>query len=120
MKQTWKTYTLTTKRQAIRDLKALVADGVSVSRARKTVGDSMRPTVTSSTIYNWERKLTGKSIQTKGLPVISSKTGLTINKANGNIQPHITSVNLHVPGKGNITLDNNLLRHIAQLAGYTN
>ena len=117
MKQTWKTFTLTVKRQAIRDLKALVASGISVSRARKTVGDSMRPTVTASTIYNWERKLTGKSMQTKGLPVTTSTN--RINVSNGTTRPHITSVNLHVPGKGNVTLDNNLLRHIAQLAGHT-
>ena len=32
---------------------------------------------------------------------------------------HITSVNLHVPGKGNITLDHELLNHISKLAGYT-
>ena len=114
MKQTWKTYTLTVKRQAIRDLKALVAKGISISRARKTIADSMKPRVTSSTIYNWERKLTGKSMQTKGLPVASAN-----NRSNGSTKPHVTSVNLHVPGKGNVTLDNTLLQHIARLAGHT-
>ena len=40
-------------------------------------------------------------------------------RTNGISKVHVTSVNLHVPGKGNITLDHELLNHISKLAGYT-
>ena len=117
MKRTWKrSFTLTVKRQAIKDMKALVARGTSVSRARKIVADQKHLRVTPNTIYNWERALTGKSTQTKGLQVIASSD--ITPTTNGNVTPHITSVNLHVPGKGNITLDHDLLQNIAQLAGH--
>ena len=115
MKQTWKVFTLTQKRQAIKEMKALVAEGLSVSKARLNVGRKMD--VTPNTIYNWERKLTGKTTRSKGLPTLSSARS-TIVKTNGITKPHITSVNLHVPGKGNITLDHELLSNIAQLAGH--
>ena len=107
-RNTYKVFTLTQKRQAIRDMKALVSKGDSVSSARKTVGNGLD--VTPNTIYNWERKLTGRS-------TISLKSDVHSN--NGITRPHITSVNLHVPGKGDITLDNQLLNHISKLAGYT-
>ena len=113
MKQTYKVFTLTQKRQAVRDMKALVAKGISVSRARKTIGDGLN--VTPNTIYNWERKLTGTATRSIGLKADNVKH--THN--NGITRPHITSVNLHVPGKGNITLDNQLLTQISRLAGFT-
>ena len=115
MKQTWKTYTLKTKRNAIKEMKQLVAQGQTVSKARLSIGRKLD--VTPNTIYNWERKLTGKTTQSKGLPTLSS-TRNTIVKANGITKPHITSVNLHVPGKGTITLDHDLLKNISQLAGF--
>jgi len=119
MKQTWKTFTLTVKRQAIRDMKALVAKGTSVSRARKLIGDQKHLRVTPNTIYNWERALTGSTTQTRGLnakPIVRSNG--PIATINGTTKAHVTSVNLHVPGKGNITLDHDLLQNIAQLAGH--
>ena len=118
MKQTWKTFTLTVKRQAVKDMKALVAKGTSVSRARKLVGDMKHLRVTPNTIYNWERALTGRTTQSKGLRVTPSETSIII-PTNGATKPHITSVNLHVPGKGNITLDHKLLTDISRLAGFT-
>ena len=120
MKKTWKTFTLTVKRQAIRDMKALVAKGKSVSKARKIIGDQKHLNVTPNTIYNWERQLTGKSTQSKGLnavPVTRVQISETLS-GNGTPRPHITSVNLHVPGKGNITLDHELLTNISRLAGF--
>ena len=114
MKQAWKTFTLTVKRQAIRDMKALVAKGKSVSKARQLVGKTLD--VTSSTIYNWERALTGKAIPSNALT--TSNTTVVEVKRNGTTKPHITSVNLHVPGKGNITLDHELLANISRLAGF--
>ena len=116
MKQTWKVFTLTQKRQAIRDMKALVAKGNSVSKARLLVGRTLG--VTANTIYNWERKLTGKTTQTRGLSVAKNQIRKVVS-SNGISRPHITSVNLHVPGKGEITLDHELLGHISKLAGFT-
>ena len=113
MKQTYKVFTLTQKRQAVRDMKALVAKGNSVSKARLLVGRTLD--VTANTIYNWERKLTGTATRSVGLNADNVKH--THN--NGITRPHITSVNLHVPGKGNITLDNQLLTQISRLAGFT-
>tara|TARA_Y100000310_G_scaffold341755_1_gene441951 strand:- start:434 stop:796 length:363 start_codon:yes stop_codon:yes gene_type:complete len=118
MKQTWKTFTLTVKRQAIRDMKALVAQGNSVSRARKLVADQKHLRVTPNTIYNWERALTGKSTQTKGLRVAPTTEVQSIPLTNNIVKTRITGVNLHVPGKGSITLDHDTLQHIAQLAGH--
>ena len=115
MKQTWKVFTLTQKRQAIKEVKALVAKGNSVSKARLQV--SRRIDVTATTLYNWERKLTGKATRSKGMTTLSPISSPVV-KTNGTTKPHITSVNLHVPGKGNITLDHELLSNIAQLAGH--
>ena len=116
MKKTWKVFTLTQKRTAIRDMKALVAKGNSVSRARLLVGRTLD--VTPNTIYNWERKMTGNTTQSKVTNVSTSKI---ISKVSSNniAKPHIVGVNLHVPGKGNITLDHELLTNISRLAGFT-
>ena len=116
MKQTWRTFALTVKRAAIRDMKALVAKGTSVSKARKLIADQRHLRVTPNTIYNWERKLTGKSTQSKGLQVTPEVHSLSLT--NGTVKTRITGVNLHVPGKGNITLDHETLQNIAQLAGH--
>ena len=119
MKRTWKIFTDKVKRIAIKDVKTLVANGMSVSRARKQVGDQKHLRVTPSSIYNWERLLTGKSTQTKGLRVAPTTKVQPLPLTNNSIlKTRITGVNLHVPGKGNITLDHDTLQHIAQLAGH--
>ena len=112
MKRTWKMFTVTKKRQAIKDVRTLVSKDISVSKARQTIGKALG--VTPNTIYNWERDLTGKATQSRSL---NSLPVLMHN--NGYVRPHITSVNLHVPGKGEITLDHELLTNISRLAGFT-
>ena len=114
--KTRKVFTLTQKRQAIRDMRALVAKGNSVSRARLLVGRTLE--VSANTIYYWESKMYGKTTQSK---VITPKIKTTVHKASTNniAKAHITGVNLHVPGKGNITLDHELLTNISRLAGFT-
>ena len=109
-----KNITLTQKRKAIRDVKSLVAKGNTVSKARLLVGRTLD--VTPNTIYNWERKLTGKTTQTKGLAVTSRTV---LNGTNNMTKPRITGVNVHIPGKGNITLDHEMLVNISRLAGFT-
>ena len=115
-----KNITLTQKRKAIKDVKHLVAKGNTVSRARLLVGRTLG--VTANTVYNWERKFTGKTTRTKGLNAVNSvptKTAIITRLSNnGTDKPRITSINLHIPGKGNITLDHNMLNKIAQLAGH--
>ena len=120
MNRTWKVFALNVKRKAIREMKALVAKGTSVSKARKLIGDQKHLRVTPNTIYNWERKLTGKSTRSKGLPVkrVAPATNNIVLPVNSSATSHITSVDLHVPGKGTITLDHALLKDIAQLAGH--
>ena len=120
MKKAWKTFTQTVKRQAVRDMKALVAKGNTVSKARLTVGRALG--VTPNTIYNWERSLTGKVTRSNALTksVTMRSNGPIVTHLDGIIKPHITSVNLHVPGKGNITLDHELLSNISKLAGFIN
>ena len=67
--------------------------------------------VSPNTIYYWEKKLYGD---------ITRKVGtVTVTRTNHIAKPHITGVNLHVPGKGNITLDHELLTNISRLAGFT-
>jgi len=116
MKRTWKVFTLTKKREAIKDMRDLIAKGNSVTRARFLVGRTLG--VAPNTIYNWERALAGRSTQSKVLKTVSKP--ISIHSNNGTTRPHITSVNLHVPGKGNITLDHDLLKNISQLAGFVN
>ena len=112
MKRTWKMFTVTKKRQAIKDVRTLVSKDISVSKARQTVGKALG--VTPNTLYTWERSLTGETTQDR---TVRSTPVLMHN--NGNARPHITSVNLHIPGQGEITLDHELLTNISRLAGFT-
>ena len=107
--KTRKVFTLTQKRTAIKDMRSLVAKGNSVSKARILVARTLD--VSPNTIYYWEKKLYGD---------ITRKVGtMTVTRTNHIAKPHITGVNLHVPGKGNITLDHELLTNISRLAGFT-
>ena len=114
--KTRKVFTLTQKRTAIKDMRSLVAKGNSVSKARQLVARTLN--VSPNTIYYWENKLYGKTTRSR---VITPKIKTTVHKVSTNniARAHITGVNLHVPGKGNITLDHELLTNISRLAGFT-
>ena len=100
---------------AATELRALVAKDKSASKARLLVSHKIG--VSPTTIYNWEKEIFGKIIQSKGSPVSKKQIHRALSN-NGITKPHITSVNLHVPGKGEITLDHELLSHISRLAGF--
>ena len=104
MKKTWKVLSNTTKRQALKDVRTLIAEGSNITAARTLVAKKLN--VRPNTIANWEHKRDFGQLNTTN-DVISNIT-----------RTRITSVNLHVPGKGNITLDHDLLQNIAQLAGH--
>ena len=111
MKQAWK-FTLTQKRQAVKDMRSLMAKGNSITKARTVIGRKLG--VTPSTLYNWERALNGEFTNTTKSTVVRSNSHIT------GLKPHITSVNLYIPGKGDVTLDHDLLRSISELAGHVN
>ena len=46
-------------------------------------------------------------------------TTIITSRTNNTPKVHVTSVDLHVPGKGTVKLDHELLNHISKLAGYT-
>ena len=113
MKGTSRMFTLTQKRQAIKDVRSLMAKGRSVTKARTVIGRQLE--VTPSTLYNWQRALDGE---------VTTTNTTTVTRSNGPIanlpKAHITSVNLYIPGKGDVTLDHELLHSISRLAVHAN
>ena len=123
-RKTRRTFTLTQKRGLVNQVITLLNKGVKITKARLDVARkngttpislarwATNPTITTVTKSNGKvanpmnsyRKLGDKQL---------------IHTADNVHQVHITSVDLHVPGQGNITLDHELLNHISKLAGYT-
>ena len=123
-RKTRRTFTLTQKRGLVNKVITLLNQGVKITKARLDVARqngttpislarwATNPTITTVTKSNGKvanpmnsyRKLGDKQL---------------IHTADNVHQVHITSVDLHVPGKGIVKLDHQLLTHISKLAGYT-
>jgi hypothetical protein len=99
-RKTRRTFTDAQKRGLVNEVTTLIAQGYNVTEARSKVALKHRTTPIS--LARWSKNITKNIVRT----------------SNGTTMPRITSVNLHVPGKGNVTLDDTLLKHIAQLAGH--
>ena len=116
-RKTRKTFTDTQKRGLVNEVTRLVSEGIKLTAARIEI--AFRHKTTPISLARWSKDITntivgksnGKMLLVKSLqPIITNTRTSTI---------HVTSVNLHVPGKGNITLDHELLNHISKLASYS-
>ena len=106
-RKTRKTFTDAQKRGLVNEVMTLVSRGHNLTEARSKVASIHKTTPIS--LARWSKDM------------IDTVTNNNI-KVNGCItttKPRITSVDLHIPGTGNVTLDSELLNHISKLAGYT-
>ena len=108
-----KTFTDAQKRGLVNEVTTLTTQGSNVTEARNRVARKHKTTPIS--LARWSKDITNTTIVRKsnGKMLKSFPNGKEPSRV------HVTSVNLHVPGKGDITLDHELLNHISKLAGYT-
>ena len=107
-----KTFTDAQKRGLVNEVTTLTTQGSNVTEARSKIARKHKTTPIS--LARWSKDITNT--------VIGKSNGKMLKSFPNGKEPsrvHVTSVNLHVPGKGNITLDHELLNHISKLAGYT-
>ena len=99
--------TFTARRNAVERVNRLIEKGSTITNAVELVAREIECHPT--TIYNWVKKerVAGLGLETLPMPT------------NNGTRTRITSVNLHVPGKGDITLDHDMLTKISSLAGFT-
>ena len=112
-RKTRQTFTDAQKRGLVNEVTTLVTQGTRLTHARIEV--ALKHKTTPISLALWSKDITNNTIVRKsnGKMLRSFPNGKEPSRV------HITSVNLHVPGKGNITLDHELLNHISKLAGYT-
>ena len=102
-RKTRRTFTDAQKRGLVNEVITLITQGSNVTEARSRV--ALKHKTTPISLARWSKDITMDITQPK--------------RTNGISKVHVTSVDLHVPGQGNITLDHELLNHISKLAGYT-
>ena len=111
-RKTRKTFTDAQKRGLVNEVVTLIGQGNNVTEARSKI--ALKHKTTPISLARWSKDITNTVVgKSNGKMFRSVQTGQTTSRV------HVTSVNLHVPGKGNITLDHELLNHISKLAGYT-
>ena len=115
-RKTRKTFTLTQKRGLVNKVITLLNQGVKITKARLDVARQNGTTPIS--LARWATNPTITTIA-KSNGVMKQKMLKSFPNGKEPSRVHVTSVDLHVPGKGNITLDHELLNHISKLAGYT-
>ena len=103
-RKTRRTFTDAQKRGLVNEVMTLVTRGHNLTEARSKVASIHKTTPIS--LARWSKD-------------IAISTTTITGRTNNIPKVHVTSVDLHVPGKGNITLDHELLNHISKLAGYT-
>ena len=113
MKQTFKSKFSKNKRlTAIRDVKKLMKRGYSLSGARRYVSKALN--IVPSTLYNWERELTGKVTNAKHATPKTTKSVLSRSTTtNGKV--NITEVQIRNSKNETLTFHRNdvdLLRNV--------
>ena len=103
-RKTRRTFTDAQKRGLVNEVTTLVAQGINITEARSKI--ALKHKTTPISLARW----------TKDMAI--STTTIT-GRTNNIPKVHVTSVDLHVPGKGTVKLDHELLSHISKLAGYT-
>ena len=108
-----KTFTDAQKRGLVNEVITLLNQGKGLTQARIEI--ALKHKTTPISLARWSKDITNNTIVRKsnGKMLKSFPNGKEPSRV------HVTSVNLHVPGKGDITLDHELLNHISKLAGYT-
>ena len=112
-RKTRRTFTDAQKRGLVNEVITLITQGSNVTEARSKIARKHKTTPIS--LARWSKDITNNTI-------VRKSNGKMLRSFSNGKEPsrvHVTSVNLHVPGKGNITLDHELLNHISKLAGYT-
>ena len=103
-RKTRRTFTDAQKRGLVNEVITLTTQGINITEARSKV--ALKHKTTPVSLARW----------TKDMAI--STTTIT-GRTNNTPKVHVTSVDLHVPGKGTVKLDHELLNHISKLAGYT-
>ena len=119
-----KSFTHIQRSNAVNKVNKLVNQGIGLGDARTLVASKIG-LQRSSTLSKWARQVsldtvTNRITAAQAINNVRSKNTKVMQNTNGTTKPHITSVSLHVPGQGNITLDHQLLQVISRWAGYTN
>ena len=102
-RKTRRTFTDAQKRGLVNEVTTLITQGTNITEARSKV--ALKHKTTPISLARWSKDITMDITQPK--------------RTNGISKVHVTSVDLHVPGKGTVKLDHELLSHISKLAGYT-
>ena len=103
-RKTRRTFTDAQKRGLVNEVTTLITQGSNITEARSKI--ALKHKTTPVSLARW----------TKDMAI--STTTIT-GRTNNTPKVHVTSVDLHVPGKGIVKLDHELLNHISKLAGYT-
>ena len=103
-RKTRKTFTDARKRGLVNEVRTLVTQGINITEARSKI--ALKHKTTPVSLARWAKDM-----------AISTTT--ITGRTNSTPKVHVTSVDLHVPGKGTVKLDHELLNHISKLAGYT-
>ena len=107
-RKTRKTFTDAQKRGLVNEVMNLVTQGLSVTKARIKI--ALKHKTTPISLARWSKDMVNITTNNHNIKVTGRITA---------VKPHITSVDLHIPGTGNVTLDSEMLNHISKLAGYT-
>ena len=112
-RKTRKTFTDAQKRGLVNEVITLLNQGKGLTQARIEI--ALKHKTTPISLARWSKDISNT--------VVRKSNGKILTPYNKAIMPtsrvHVTGVDLHVPGKGTIKLDTELLTHISQLAGYT-
>jgi len=101
-RKTRRTFTDAQKRGLVNEVTALITQGNNITEARSKI--ALKHKTTPVSLAKWTKDMT---------------MDITQPKRTNTSKVHVTSVDLHVPGKGTVKLDHELLSHISKLAGYT-
>ena len=104
-RKTRRTFTDAQKRGLVNEVTTLITQGSNVTEARSKI--ALRHGTTPISLARWSKDISMDLVRNQ------------VKRTNGASKVHVTSVDLHVPGKGTIKLDHELLNHISKLAGYT-
>ena len=107
-RKTRKTFTDAQKRGLVNEVITLITQGSSVTEARSKI--ALKHKTTPISLARWSKDITNTTVNNHNIKVVGRIAA---------VKPHITSVDLHIPGTGNVTLDSEMLNHISKLAGYT-
>ena len=107
-RKTRKTFTDAQKRGLVNEVITLIGQGLGTGVARARI--AAKHGTTHGSLAKWTKDLANTTTNNHSIKVTGRITAT---------EPHITSIDLHIPGTGNITLDSKTLRYISTIAPYT-